>query len=899
MRRSRTARGRTAYQELIAVPLVPYVKIAIPALPSEFVVRTELRASLDAAPAPDVLLVCAPAGYGKTLLLADWSRTSTAADTAWVSLDRDDNDPRRLWSSVVASLAACPSIPDTSRLHRPWVWGTDAQPEFLAELVDTLEGLPRPIRLILDDVHHLVDTEALHGVQILARNRSAGLQLVLSSRFDPPLSLPRLRLAGRLREVRAAQMRFSRPETEALLEKSGLHVTPTQVDLLHRRTGGWAAGLRLAAAGAAESADRDVFLAHFSGDERCVADYLVGEVLDGFPEEMQEFLRVISISDLIPTGLAAELSGRQDAGHLLDLLEHQSALLSSSGRHRDSYSIQELLRAYLRADLRRQGLARAAELHRVAARWWANRREPVQALEHAAQSQDVCLLKDLLHRFAVALFLAGDHRPLRRALATAGAQAVATDPWLALTSALTHIEAGDLLAARGDLRRARRSWPVHSSTGLAVLRIVAEQLNSAVDAPVTADPTVQEIRELPVEPELEALAHVSRGTTALQRDDLAAARAEYEAALNLSRGQRFDYLTMQCLACLGVVARTAGDPQTMRRMSIEARAVAAEHGWTDSTWSGATTAMLAYAALMRTEIADAERFASEGLRLGAVAVSSQLRFALLGVHGAAAFDRGNRAGGLAELQQARSEFGDLPARAEQVAALAMLEFRAALLLGHSTAARTVRGWLADRTGDNGELLVMQAWTEALCERRDHARSVLRPVLDGTAQTLIPHTLVDAWLLETSLAVAAGERPAARKALQRSLSVAEPLDALRPFLHAGPGVRELLAHQHGSFGASDAFVERALAAGARGAQRQAMLSERELTVLGLLPSLLSLDEIAADLTVSVNTVKSHVRSIYTKLGVSSRRLAVLAAHEHGLLMTPAAGLTGAVTRQGRL
>jgi LuxR family maltose regulon positive regulatory protein len=212
----------------------------------------------------------------------------------------------------------------------------------------------------------------------------------------------------------------------------------------------------------------------------------------------------------------------------------------------------------------------------------------------------------------------------------------------------------------------------------------------------------------------------------------------------------------------------------------------------------------------------------------------------------------------------------------------MLEFRAALLLGHSAAAGTVRGWLADRTGDNAELLLMQAWTEATGARHEHARSLLRPVLEGAATPMLPQSLVDAWLLETSLAVASGERPAARRALQSSLAVAEPLDALRPFAHAGPGIRELLVHQHGSFGASDAFAERALAAGAGDTKPQGMLSERELTVLGLLPSLLSLDEIATDLTVSVNTVKSHVRSIYTKLGVSSRRLAVLTAHEHGLL-----------------
>jgi LuxR family maltose regulon positive regulatory protein len=178
--------------------------------------------------------------------------------------------------------------------------------------------------------------------------------------------------------------------------------------------------------------------------------------------------------------------------------------------------------------------------------------------------------------------------------------------------------------------------------------------------------------------------------------------------------------------------------------------------------------------------------------------------------------------------------------------------------------------------------VMRGWVETAGGHHEHARALIRPVLDGSAAVLLPASLVDAWLLETSIAVAAGERPAARRTLQNALALAEPLDALSPFVQAGPGVRELLVHQHGSFGASDDFADRALAAGPSGETPQAPLSERELTVLGLLPSMLSLDEIAADLTVSVNTVKSHVRSIYAKLGVSSRRLAVLAAHEHGLL-----------------
>ena len=880
--------GTDGRLELIAVVLVPRVKITVPSLPSGFVARAELCAGLDAGAGAEVALVCAPAGYGKTLLLADWSRTSTGVDTAWVGVDRDDNDPRRLWAAVVAAIAGCPSVPQSSRLHGRWAWRAGAQPEFLAELAEAVQALPQPLRLILDDVHELVDPVALHGVQILTRIKPATLQLVLSSRLDPPLSLPRLRLRGRLRELRAAQLAFTPAQAAQLLEQSGLRLSPQQVEVLHRRTGGWAAGLRLAARAVEQSADREAFLTHFSGDDRSVADYLVGEILSGLPEAAQEFLRVISICDLVPIGLAAALSEREEAGSVLDRLERETSLVTTTGRAREAYRVQELLRTHLLADLQRRGPRRPAELHAVAARWWADQDEPVRALEHAAAGRDRALLIELLHRFAIPLILAGHHGPLRRALARVGASTTATDPWLALSSALAHFEAGELPAVQADLRHARQAWPADGTADetadLTVLRAVAEQLGADQRSDRAADPApfvIAELAELPAEPELEALAHLSRGSARLERDDLGGARAELDAALTLSRRHGFDYLSLQCLALLGVVAGTCGDVRGMRAVSSEALAAAADHGWQTTTWSAAATAMLAYTELLRSAAADAQRRTADALASG-VSASPPLRYALQAVHGAAVFDLGERADGLAELQRARSEFGDHHTSPQQCASMATLEFRAALLLGHAAAARTVLGWLTDRIGDRGDLLVMRGWAETAGGHHEHARALIRPVLDGSAAVLLPASVVDAWLLETSIAVAAGERPAARRALQNALALAEPLDALRPFVQAGPGVRELLVHHHGSFGASDDFAHRALAAGPARETQQALLSERELTVLGLLPSMLSLDEIAADLTVSVNTVKSHVRSIYAKLGVSSRRLAVLAAHEHGLL-----------------
>ena len=231
-----------------------------------------------------------------------------------------------------------------------------------------------------------------------------------------------------MRELRAAQLAFTPAQAAQLLERSGLRLSPQQVEVLHRRTGGWVAGLRLAARAVAESADREALLTRFSGDDRSVADYLVGEILSGLPQAVQEFLRVISICDRVPIGLAAALSEREEAGSVLDRLERETSLVVATGRARQAYRVQELLRTYLLADLQRRGPQRVAELHAVAARWWAEQDEPVPALEHAAAGRNRALLIELLHRFAIPLILAGQHGPLRRALARVGASATATAP---------------------------------------------------------------------------------------------------------------------------------------------------------------------------------------------------------------------------------------------------------------------------------------------------------------------------------------------------------------------------------------------------------------------------------------------------------------------------------------
>jgi LuxR family maltose regulon positive regulatory protein len=221
--------------------------------------------------------------------------------------------------------------------------------------------LPARIRLFLDDANHLTSKTALQGLHVLLRHRQSNVGLVLSSRSDPALPLARLRLEERLCEVRMAQLRFSAEQTATLADRCGLQLEVGQTALLHARTDGWVAGIRLAAMPLRGHPEPDRFLADFSGDERPVADYLAGEVLAHLPEAEADLLRRCSITDPVPAALATLLSGRPDAADVLSALEHRTGLVVASGEHHAEFRIQELIRTYLSADLGRHGTALAAQ----------------------------------------------------------------------------------------------------------------------------------------------------------------------------------------------------------------------------------------------------------------------------------------------------------------------------------------------------------------------------------------------------------------------------------------------------------------------------------------------------------------------------------------------------------
>jgi LuxR family maltose regulon positive regulatory protein len=852
-------------------------------LPAGFTARPDVVAQLEKAGPDQVVAVIAPAGHGKTLLLAEWVRDEQGPPTAWVSLDRDD-DPPRLWSAVLTALAALPGVPADSALPRLGHAGTDpVGGDLVDDLAEAIDELDAPVRLVLDDVHDLPDPGPLRDIGRLIRRRPRNLQLVLASRSDPPLGLPRLRLEGRLVELRADRLRFSLADTMGLLRSAGLDLPPQDVARLYQRTEGWVAGVRLAAIALRRTDDPPRFIAEFSGDERSVADYLTGEVLSGLPADAQEFLAAVSGCSRLPAALAAALTGRQDAGRTLDDLGRETSLVERT--EAGMYRIHELLRSYLAASVRRHRPALYRQQHSTAAVFWADAGQPAHALRHAERAGDEAMLASFLQRTGIAMLLSGEAEPVRRGLAAVGPARRSADPWLALTSALTHIEGRAYAAAAAEMQQARRAWANCQQPGLEMLRASAELLGSGLGfADVGAD--APDVAALPLgeAPELDALLSLSRGAAGLTpngRGDHEVAHRELERAVAIARAHDFGYLEVVGLSLIATLAGVRRDHAGMVAAAEDAVAAAARAGRHPSSWTAGPASMLAYADLLAGMPARARQRAAEVLD-AVNELPPEAKVVLHAVHGAARADEGDRSSGLAEMQAARRDTDLGHAPQSLVAAVAVLEHRVALLTGNPGAADEVRTWLQRRTGRVVEIDLLESWGLLAAERHDAARSAVEPHDMGARPVLLAHTPIEVLLVRAEAALATGDAAASSTALDEALRLGAAVGILRPFALAGPHTRTLLRRQLSATGPASFTTRLGAALAAVSAEGAALLSAREMAVLALLPSLLSAAEIAGELSVSVNTVKSHIRSVYTKLGATSRREAVLRASERGLL-----------------
>lgn len=868
---------------------MPRAKIVMPEVPPRSVSRPRLLSALDRTQDAAVALVSAPAGSGKTVLLAEWVRLRHLDDTAWVTLDSDDNDDRRFWSGILTALERCPAVPLENPVRYLAVPAAPSRhPGFTGAVINALAELPAPVWLVLDDVHEIVDDGPLKGLETLFRLRPPTLRLMVSTRNDPPLPLAKLRLDDRLTEIRAGDLRFSESEARALLSSGGVELDADQLTTLVNRTEGWAAGLRLATVSLRDAEDPGRLLAQFAGNDRAMADYLLDEVLSRLSPEQLEFLRAVSVVDEVSAGLAGVISGRADAGTVLDHLERTTSLVMPVGTSRQWYRVHALVRSYLLADLSRQFSDKAAVLHQHAAGWFVEHGRPAQALTQLIHTRDADRVVASLRRLALPLALAGEYDLLARALTVVGEDVVAADSSLALVSALLHLEEGEAGSAVVELARAEAAWALPTPAELEQLRTlvkarIAELNGDAVDMRRTAE----DLQDGEAHDSLDALRMLRRGTALVAAGQSGTAEEELTAALEIAQRNHQDYVAMQCRGMLSGVAAIRGDYRSMGCFAEQALHEAEDKNWQHTMAAATSAAMLGYRELLLGHLDQCRRQTAYATPLvdGGPPACRGLSALLDVLDGSARFEAGEWAEGLAQLAEARANArrgGRLAAG--HVVLSGLLEHRAALRFGWLDYARQTADWVQAEVPGCGELALMRAKAQFAVGRAKAADALLRPLLSAFHTLLVPWAGIDAWLLDVEISLARDDDSGARRALHSALSLAEQMDALYPLVFASPIVTSLVVERLGKLGGAQRIADRVL-----DTQRTQQiplipvpLTHRERTVLSLMPTMRSYEEIAQDLTISSNTVKTHVRAVYQKLGVRRRRDAVNVAVARGLL-----------------
>ncbi|MEN3283559.1 MAG: LuxR family transcriptional regulator, maltose regulon positive regulatory protein [Solirubrobacteraceae bacterium] len=792
------------------------VCLAPPTSPLGIVRRERLHSALDAAIDRPLTVVAAPAGWGKTVLLSEWSADRGAG---WVSVGPEHADASRLVRDVDAALH--------SELGR------------------------RPPAVVLDDVH-LLGAPGIAAIRALVRDSRA--PIVVASRSDPDLGLPRLRLEGRLGELRGADLAFSADELGALLDELGLELGADRRRQLLERTDGWAAGIRLVAVALLASSEPERLLDEFTGDDRVVADYLTDEVLASQPRGIRDFLLRTCIVDQLDVDLAAGLTERDDAAAILDRLEREGLFIVALDGRRRRYRYHALFAELLRARLRAEQRSIVADLHARAADWFAAEGTPALAVQHALAAGTQANARDLLAEHWLDLIACGHAPPTGHE----------DDPRLAVAGAHERLEAGDRSAAL------ERLAAVHGATGLAgeLAALLRAHATSDVTGARRAAAAVARRRDPDASDEVgRAVALQLLGATEFAAGDVEVAADRLEEAAALAARPGRERLRLDCLAPVAIVEILRGRLSRAQSHAHAALELANEHGWEHALAAGWAHAALAAFGWLRGDLAAAERRADEAT--------------------AAAYADGD------------------PVLGDAVRAL-RAHLHAAR--GDEETARTLMRIVRDATpGVDG---VLPRWLDALgpapwapSSGQRPAEVVARAVgrLDssdagGALRLVMPiagtgrhhPTVRMSGLLVEAVARDALHEPGAAAALERALALAEAEGLRRPFLNGGVALRRVLA-RHACrrncaapllSGILDALP--AAADDGNGRDPAEPLSERERAVLRLMPTILANTEIASELFVSVNTVKTHLRSIYRKLEVGSRREAVAKARELELL-----------------
>jgi LuxR family maltose regulon positive regulatory protein len=862
--------------------------------------RPRLRERLDRREQPALTLVSAPAGFGKTTVVAEWFAGDPT--TAWLSLDQSDNEPARFWAYVVAAIQT--AEPDVGADARTLLQGPQAQMDaVVATLLNDLLAVPHGLVLVLDDYHVIESTEIHQALAYLVDRLPPHVHLVLATRADPPLPLAALRARGELLEYRAADLRFTAGEAAAYLnDEMGLTVDAADVEVLDARTEGWIAALQLAALSMQGRDDVASFIAGFAGDDRFILDYLVGEVLERQGGDVRRFLLDTSVLNALTGPLCDAVTGRPGGRATLEALDRANLFVVPLDDRRRWYRYHHLFADMLRARLLDEDPERVPPLHARACDWYDAHGDRAEAIVHAMAGGHVERAAQLIELAAPTMRRARREATLRRWLEALPDELYRDRPVLGINLVGVRMATGD-------------------PTGVErILELVETSL-----APLSPPPIVFDHDDFAVIP---AQLLVYRAGLALLAGDIAATIAHADRAVELAGPD--DHLQRGAAAGLSGLAHwSTGDLDAARRLYADAvRSLAAAGHLPDVL---GCSLGLADVQIAQGRLRDATETFTAALRLtganpglrGAADMHVGLSEVLLERNDLAAAalqlqastELGEHAGlpqnayrwrvATARLRQAHGDLDGALQLLDEAEPLYDTDFspavrpvsarRARVLLARGDVDAAAR-WAADRglTADDGLTYVREfehiTLARILLARHAAERAVelLDRLLAGAEEGRRDGSTIEILVLLARARHAGHDTPGATAALDQALARAEPEGYVRLFIDEGPALAPLLRSIASSGGARE-HARRVLAgtapAGPVAPPRRAALvddlSARELDVLRLLRTDLSGPEIARELTVSMNTLRTHNKSIYAKLGVNSRREAVRRATDLGL------------------
>ena len=866
------------------------------------IARDDLVACLDRAASGRVTINSAPAGSGKTSLLRAWAdHPGQPHRLAVVQVQRDQHDARQFWLALLSVVRQSfgTASEKEPRTATPDFNGRAMVDKVLSELTEHHGRL----MLVIDDLHELASPDALAQLTRLLTNLPPHVHAMLATRRDLRLRLHQLRLAGELTEIRAADLRFTERETRELLDASGIALSEAGAALLHQRTEGWAAGLRLAALSLAGHPDPERFVAEFSGSDRTVAEYLMAEMLERQPAGVQDLLLRTSLLNRVSGELADLLTGRSGSERILLELEDANAFVESLDPERTWFRYHHLFGDLLRLELRRTLPEEVPALHRRAAGWFIRQGQVVDAIRHTQAAGDWSEAARLLADYSFSLTLDG-HAQTIQALLRAFPRGAGADPELALVRATGELVQGRLDDAAAHLAvaeshieatprdRQHRLRVAIASLQLWLARRRADLAGVVEQVRFLASPvTGQSGEDIALGSDLRAVALMNLGTVEAWSLALRDAERHLQEGAVLAREIGRPYLEVGCLAQLGFASKT-GSFAAARLRCEEAIALAERHGWGAEPIVAPALVTLAANLVWTGEFDEGERWLQRAATALQTDTGPGIRLRLHLVTGMLHTGCGHHHEALEELSAAehlRSQLVSSLALASQVTGL-MLATQARI--GMPGEARASLAALDDGRASAGEIRNACA---VICLAEGNpaaALAAVQDVLDGTAPVIHDFTVVETQLLAGLAHRELGDQRAANQAVERALALAEPDRLILPF--AMTSSRELLeelprhetAHTALLTDILDVMHGSSLTTPDQPAPPRAEeLSPSELRVLRYLPTNLSRPEIATELSVSPNTVNTHIRSIYAKLQVGYRSSAVQRARAAAPLSRP--------------